>query len=156
MNLFVTMLLGGLWHGASWTFVLWGGYHGSLLAIERLLGKKNVLGKLPGWVQQGWTMLLVMFGWTLFRCESLTQVKRIIQAFRDLSGAQVAQLWQEWSALPFIMLIAAAFIALFVSNTWEQKWKLGWAQGIAIAILYVLSVATVLVNTSSPFLYFQF
>lgn len=157
INLFLTMLLGGLWHGASWTFMLWGGYHGMLLAIERLFGKKNVLKKFPGWVQQAWTMLLVMFGWMLFRCESIEQVKRILRGILfNLSGGQIVQFWQEWSALPFIMLSGAVCIALFVSNTWEQKWTLGWRQGVVIAILYLLCVAVVLVNTSSPFLYFQF
>lgn len=74
INLFVTMLLGGLWHGASWTFVLWGAFHGSPLAVERMLGKRSLFGWGPSWLQQAGTFGLICMGWLLFRCADLEQL----------------------------------------------------------------------------------
>ncbi|MEM7066930.1 MAG: MBOAT family protein [Cyanobacteria bacterium P01_B01_bin.77] len=70
-NLVLTMLLGGLWHGAGWTFVLWGGLHGLYLAINHQWRKSGI--KLPGWL--GWllTFMAVVLGWVLFRASSLTE-----------------------------------------------------------------------------------
>ena len=69
-NLITTMLLGGLWHGASWTFVAWGGYHGGLLALERALG--DSWGRVPRRLRQVTTFVLVVAGWVLFRSPSFT------------------------------------------------------------------------------------
>src|SRR5689334_8327943 len=68
-NLMLTMVLGGLWHGAAWTFVLWGAFHGAGLSIERALG-----GRLPGprWLKWFCTFHLVVLGWVLFRAQSLS------------------------------------------------------------------------------------
>ena len=71
VNLFVTMLLGGLWHGANWTFMLWGAYHGALLALERMNGKRGFGWRLPRVFQVGLTFVLVMFGWVLFRSPTM-------------------------------------------------------------------------------------
>src|SRR4051812_1726481 len=66
-NLMLTMLIGGLWHGASWTFVVWGGYHGLLLAAQRAAGPR--WSALPTQLRQAITFLLVVFGWVLFRSD---------------------------------------------------------------------------------------
>ncbi|MEN9865265.1 MAG: hypothetical protein RL748_855, partial [Pseudomonadota bacterium] len=63
LNLFLTMLLGGLWHGANWTFVLWGAWHGAWLAIERYRLERWGQSRLPHFVQIGSTLLLVLIGW---------------------------------------------------------------------------------------------
>jgi len=86
-NLSMTMVLGGLWHGASWTFVLWGAYHGLLLIGHRLIAsiKRQVL--FAGGSSQGWFIVkviiffhLVVLGWLLFRAQSLTQVGEMLRA----------------------------------------------------------------------------
>ncbi len=78
VNLFVTMLLGGLWHGANWTFVVWGAYHGTLLAVQRIIPK--------GWAHPGlrpattlMTFLLVCVGWVLFRAQTLVDAGVILR-----------------------------------------------------------------------------
>lgn len=80
-NLMLTMLLGGLWHGASWNFVIWGGLHGLYLAFERVTGikkrQKSIIGKIAGWVI---TFALVCFAWIFFRSETFTQAKDIISS----------------------------------------------------------------------------
>ena len=156
-NLFATMLLGGLWHGASWTFVLWGGYHGVLLAIERGVGKRGLFYWAPNSVQRGATFVLVVFGWILFRAVSLDQVAGMFQGLMGLNG---------WGLLPgfvlhdqilsIIILILALAGSFALPNTWEMKLSKGKVQSILLVLLLILCVMAIMINTSSPFLYFQF
>jgi len=76
--LMMTMLLGGLWHGAAWTFVLWGGYQGLFLVLERLLGKRAIYAGLPRPVQMVLTFVIVMFGWAIFRADGMAELGRVL------------------------------------------------------------------------------
>ncbi len=76
VNLTIVMLLGGLWHGANWTFIVWGAYHGLLLALERWLGKQSLYHRLPQPMRIGMTFVLVLFSWVLFRAETLGDAVR--------------------------------------------------------------------------------
>ena len=78
-NLFLTMLLGGLWHGANWTFLIWGAWHGMWLAIERLFGV-NAAPKVINPLKWAFTFLLVMLGWVIFRAENLDVAWRMYSA----------------------------------------------------------------------------
>ena len=86
-NLLTTMLLGGLWHGASWTFVAWGGWHGALLccnhALDRFWPTRHPVKRVLGWAV---TMLAVIIGWVLFRAHSFAVVRRMFAAMFTLSG----------------------------------------------------------------------
>ena len=77
-NLMVTMLLGGLWHGASWTFVFWGGYHGFLLALDRTF--QPILQKIPKICYRGITFLLVVIGWVFFRSTDFHMASFVAEA----------------------------------------------------------------------------
>ena len=66
-NLAFVMVLGGLWHGANWTFVIWGAFHGSLLAFERALGKRTVYKEFPKSFRVAITFMLVLVSWVFFR-----------------------------------------------------------------------------------------
>lgn len=155
VNLFLTMLLGGLWHGANWTFVLWGAYHGALLAVERARGKRGLLPNAPPVLQRALTFLLVNVGWVLFRSASLD---RAAQVFRGLIGANGVERANMLPGQPLPLLLLAVTLALAFGfrNTWEIRWRNHPALALALAMLWVVCVATILVNTSSPFLYFQF
>jgi D-alanyl-lipoteichoic acid acyltransferase DltB (MBOAT superfamily) len=93
-NLFLTMVLGGLWHGAAWTFVIWGAYHGALLVIHRLVEPfmKGTLSVNSRFMANTWWLIrvvfcfhLVGFGWVIFRAESMTQVFAMVQSTWNLS-----------------------------------------------------------------------
>ncbi len=99
INLFLTMLLGGLWHGAAWTFVLWGAFHGGWLAIHRLLGGRVAFGpagaptlrvpRTPLWLRRVVTFHMVAFAWILFRAGSMETFAAFIDALvtpRPLPG----------------------------------------------------------------------
>lgn len=155
-NLFVTMLLGGLWHGASWNFVLWGGYHGILLAMERMNGRRGFLWRLPRPFQVILTFGLVMFGWVLFRASSMEGVARMTKGMIGLHG------WGEVPTMAGTGILSGLGVALGLAmvfgakNSWEIRWKPGWALAAGLLVLFIVCVAVFLVNTSSPFLYFQF
>ncbi len=155
-NLFLTMLLGGLWHGANWTFVIWGGYHGTLLAIERATGKRGLV-RGPVALQRGVTFLLVLFGWVLFRCATLEQAGAMFAGLFGLHGVGLNILpWFRAFPLPAVMLGLAAVVAWGFRNTWEIPWRMGFRLAVVLAVLFSVCVAVILVNSSSPFLYFQF
>ena len=85
-NLMLTMLLGGLWHGAAWTFVLWGAYQGALLALERACGRRPLYGSLPRPARIGLTFVLVLLGWTIFRAESFAELSAMAAGLFGLGG----------------------------------------------------------------------
>lgn len=124
LNLVVTMLLGGLWHGASWTFVIWGGLHGGYLiinhgfrSIRRSLGhdlsKTNILGRGISWVM---TFLFVTMAWVVFRAESIGGAQNIFQAMMGLNGFILPESidYQFISILFFLI-----FVVCFMPSTQE-------------------------------------
>jgi len=157
LNLFITMLLGGLWHGANWTFVIWGGYHGALLAIERAAGKRSLVSSLPLPLQRAVTFVLVLIGWVLFRCSTLDQAGALFSGMLGLHGAGVS-VWPFLALAPWcgLILVLALAVTWSLPNTWEINWRPGFWLTIALAVLFLICLAVILVNSSSPFLYFQF
>ena len=156
VNLFVVMLLGGLWHGASWTFLLWGAYHGGLLALERLCGERNAFPVAPRIVQRVLVLLVVMYGWVLFRCSSFSDIvvyTKNLFGGGGLHGDISAYIQQP---LSLVAILCAAVIALFMKNTWELNLKVTWWTFLWMTALFAISLCVIMVNSSSPFLYFQF
>ena len=148
-NLTVTMFLGGLWHGAKWTFVLWGLYHGVLLASHAVLRRHPAL-RLPAWGGRVITFLAVALGWTLFRASS---VPFAIGVAGQLFGAQGLGAWTATPA-ETIVLIVAAIIAFTLPNTWEIR--VPPTREYAYAFASLLICAVLMIGSESPFLYFQF
>ena len=148
-NLFITMFLGGLWHGANWTFVVWGMYHGLLLAGYHLLRKRGVMPK-SAVLARALTFLCVVVGWVFFRAETLPKAAYILRAMAGGDGLTAPHV-----PLGYLMLIvAAAALSFFAPNTWEIKLepKARYAYALALLLAYVI----LLLEKESPFLYFQF
>jgi len=155
INLMLTMLLGGLWHGANWTFVAWGLFHGGLLALERAAGKQGWWARAPVVVQRAGTFVLVMLGWVVFRAGSMDQAWSVYAGMIGLQGWGAASGVVVWS-LPLVMLPVAVALAWCRANTWEIRHEPRWGWTLWLSVLFVVSVLTILVNSASPFLYFQF
>jgi alginate O-acetyltransferase complex protein AlgI len=157
INLLLTMLLGGLWHGANWTFLIWGGFHGAWLAIERARGGRLWGVGTPVWVQRLTTFLLVMVGWVYFRCASVGQAHDVLGGLVGAHGlaSRLPGGLGEWK-LALAALPLCLGLAWFAPNTWQLRWSAGLRSIVALLLLFVLCVAVLLVNSSSPFLYFQF
>ena len=170
-NLLITMLLGGLWHGAAWTFVAWGGLHGLGLAVERALGVSAAGGRTGGaasgpdrgsWIWDATRMLLtfhiVALGWIFFRAGTFSQ------AWQYLHGLAVWQSGELYlGATDFLRvgcLVAVLLVVeLIQTRTADQigLTKLGWiGQAASGAALVVLIVALGGWRGDVPFIYFQF
>jgi alginate O-acetyltransferase complex protein AlgI len=169
-NLLIVFLLCGLWHGAAWTFVLWGAYHGLLLVIERL-GYARLLGRFPRVLQHAYTMLAVMVGWVLFRAESIAQAQLILEKmfFLDptydvpvlqiLSGEETVVLaCATVLATPVVQTIMRSLRALPAARPWPRAvhpWSYGLGATVAAAVLLASSLK-ILTGAYSPFIYFRF
>jgi D-alanyl-lipoteichoic acid acyltransferase DltB (MBOAT superfamily) len=151
-NLMLTMVLGGLWHGAAWTFVLWGAFHGAGLAIERAWRGRI---RFPGWLRWFATFHLIVFGWVLFRAQNL-----------GLVGAFLSRLGHPGSltllTVPVALAVIVAIGLQLVPSGPVTRLQLGLdrvpaaALGLGLALLIVVVGATVSSQGVAPFIYFRF
>ncbi|MFO1350167.1 MAG: MBOAT family protein [Gammaproteobacteria bacterium] len=165
INLFLTMLLGGLWHGANWTFVLWGAWHGTVLAIERALGVRHGT-PYPRWIGMPVTLLLVIIGWVMFRAPNVTTAIGFYRGMLGLNGYGIssAVAWQV-NGIELLML-TVGWIVIYTApyiprRFWVRKSTSLWrdpalAGSIATVSLMALAVLKLVSDSFSPFLYFQF
>ncbi len=154
INLSLTMLLGGLWHGANWTFIAWGAYQGFWLVVERLSGKRALYAKAPVFAQILLTFVLALFGWVLFRAGTLSEAWTYLSAMFGADGGASGVL-----GIRRIHLLAAAAGAIVIwglPTTQElvhgakARWALPLQVCFWVALLHLHHVDHV------PFLYFQF
>jgi D-alanyl-lipoteichoic acid acyltransferase DltB (MBOAT superfamily) len=154
-NLMLTMLLGGLWHGAAWTFVIWGGIHGSALSAERWARGRFRGFHLPAFVAWLITFNVVCLAWIFFRSPDLSTAFEVIgQIFTGGPSPLVT--------LPMVFLVVATIALQAVPGDFWQRAE-AWlvarpvaAQGIAIGLIIVAADAAVGQEGVAPFIYFQF
>jgi len=164
-NLTIVFLTTGLWHGAAWTFVVWGAYHGVLLIIERATGLARSERYLPQ--RRVITFLLVVFGWVVFRAESLPAAGRMLGAMLNPTHG-----WEVPPELALLLtghrlvLLVLVLATVALPATWVTGQVISGDQpvpswvhhtvraGALVGAPYVAAVAVA--GTFSPFLYFQF
>ncbi len=162
-NLAITMLLGGLWHGAAWTFVIWGAYHGLLLIIHRSL--KPVLAKLPvprnPVLERAWFFLRVIFffhftclGWLIFRAESAGQIFSMLGSF--VSGFNLGSNMGLFSLVRLIWLLTLVQFIQFIRRDKMVIYRSGVIVKAAFYIVCFYSMIIFGVNSGKEFIYFQF
>jgi alginate O-acetyltransferase complex protein AlgI len=158
-NLMATMLLGGLWHGASWNFVVWGGIHGGMLAFERSHGRESPYQKLPKFLRVGITFLVVLLGWVFFRAPTLRRATDYLASMFGLGQAGMGAALVSGIVYQPYYLLAVAVAALVVwagTQTWD------WTQRITlrkVAICFVLAwlaLSVLMAQEYNPFIYFIF
>ena len=159
VNLMLTMLLGGLWHGASWNFVIWGGLHGLYLACERIVHER-----WPGWNRntRGGRLLrvfitfhLVCFAWIFFRAHDLAGVGRILGSLGQFNVAD----FNADRHLTLCVVLGGLLWAQFLGNDGEIKRRISESQGplfIGTLTAAMLAMIWFTPNASVPFIYFQF
>jgi alginate O-acetyltransferase complex protein AlgI len=154
-NVMITMLLGGLWHGASWTFMLWGGIHGAGLSAERWLRERHGGVRIPAWVAWLVTFNVVCVAWVFFRAPDLATAFDVLGGL-GLSGPS------PLVTLPMVLLVVASVaIQVLPPGWWRQAeaWLVARpvaVQGLAVGALIVASDAAVGQQGVAPFIYFQF
>lgn len=151
LNLMITMLLGGLWHGASWTFLCWGAYHGLLLLIYHQY--KDFWDRQSRIVQAFSTFILVTFGWVFFRAYTFEVASLWFRSLFFMNGLFSSTTWVN----PYLLLVVAtaAIISSKLKNTSEIEWE-GFSIRRCALLGAVGALCILLMNYSSKFLYFQF
>ena len=167
-NVFVVWFLSGLWHGASWNFVLWGVYFGVILALEKLFLKKW-LERLPMVLQHLYAIVLVVISFVIFRLESMAEIGKFLSGMFGLYLAEPIEstgisigMYQVRNYM--VILVAAVFLALRIPRMIWEKIKVNpWCECIVAMVtpvwylLLVLVVTAFLIQSSvHPFLYFRF
>jgi alginate O-acetyltransferase complex protein AlgI len=166
INLFVTFLASGLWHGANWTFIAWGALHGAAIAIEgRVIGEsqKKSLGRAARVLRWSCMAIVVTVGWALFRARSIGEFLAAGRRLPDLMelGTQWAAVGEFARGLDDVWLLLGCVAAVLVHDVGiERGWRpldrvprpIRWVGYIALA-LFILSVGR---EALSDFIYFQF
>ncbi len=159
-NLLIIWVLTGFWHGASWNFVFWGLYFGVILVLEKFVYGK-LLNKLPSFVRQAYTFVLVVFGWVLFEMDTLGDAGRYLKAM--FGGAGFADSRTIYLLSSYFLLF---LICIFASGSWGKKIynrvANRWPKGtqvilpVSVVLLMVVCTAYLVDATYNPFLYFRF
>ena len=158
--LMLTMLLGGLWHGAAWTFVIWGGLHGLYLAAERGL-RKRFKGYLPGPLAMLGlallTYLLINVTWVFFRAHSFTRAGQILAGMVGLNGA-AAPLLPSYSLIKVPILIGALLIIHWRMRSSTLEAVVARSPALVVSAAWALMAFFVVIaqGTGNAFIYFQF
>jgi alginate O-acetyltransferase complex protein AlgI len=159
VNLMLVMLLGGLWHGASWNFVIWGAIHGAMLAFERARGKDRGYPGLPQPLQVACTFGVVCLAWVFFRADTLPQAMHYLASLFGWSGAGAASdalaavIYTPYHATAFVL---AAIVIWGLPTTWEFTARLSWPRSASAVLALVAAVTMMWTQSTNPFLYFQF
>jgi len=159
INLAMVMLLGGLWHGANWTFVVWGAYHGTLLAFERWRGKTSIYDRFPRPVRVAITFVLVLFSWVLFRSDNFTDAFQYFSTMFGQNPASSSSTLLSAEIYTQGTLITMALCGVLIvrpvqAYDWAQR--ITWPKLIFLVVLFCVSLMTMFVQSFNPFLYFQF
>lgn len=161
-NLCIVWFLTGLWHGADWNFILWGLYYGLILIIEKFL-LKDILERMPGFIQHIYTMVLVMIGWTFFGIESIQKSLEYIKVMFFLNGNKIIDstfiYYLHTNLILLIILILCS--TPIVNKVFKKIIQNGRMEGVTLAVtvqfvLLFLSIAYLVNETYNPFLYFRF
>lgn len=166
LNTFLTFFVSGLWHGAAWTFVLWGCIHGLFVALEKLFPK--LLSAIPRWLRIACTFILVNALWVLFRAESFQQAAMVYSgmlSFTNLDLSQIAALVLDNSfdfptavdiAYLFSLLAVLLFVVFRCKNS-RQRLETFSCNGKTLAFTVFLFCFSVLhLSRESIFIYFNF
>jgi alginate O-acetyltransferase complex protein AlgI len=169
-NLMIVFLLCGLWHGAAWTFVLWGAYYGLLLVIERL-GFEQLLRKAPALLQHAYALLAIAVGWVLFRSNTMDQAAGMLGRMfflvrpvdvpldSAIDGRQLAALIAAIVlSTPVVATLLRRLMSMPAPSPWpRQVSTIHYAVGVVVSVTVLgASAVKVLTGSYSPFIYFRF
>jgi alginate O-acetyltransferase complex protein AlgI len=169
LNLVTVFFLCGLWHGASWTFVVWGLYHGAFLVIERA-GLAAVLSRLPRALGHVYAWLVVIVGWIFFRADSLSGAAGVLRAMAGFSPALPTAYGVAWYLSPEVALAMAAgvigsapvwpAIGAWLARPSPDGPRFGPVPsaltGAALAAVFAGCAMLIAAHTYNPFIYFRF
>jgi alginate O-acetyltransferase complex protein AlgI len=167
-NLVTVFFLCGLWHGASWNFVVWGLFHGTFLVLERL-GLADFVKRRRKPLQHAYVLLVVMIGWVFFRADSLGEALAFLKAMAGLNHAAVPiPFTVRWFLTPELLLalLAGALGSAPLGRALSQArgkgsilgsgWALDLLVTAGLVIVLAASAMQVAAGSYNPFIYFRF
>lgn len=161
INLFVVWFLTGLWHGANFTFIIWGLMYFVLLVIEKFTGLHKKTGKKIIVFKWLYTILFVVLGWVLFRSESIGDAIYYLGSMFGLAGNEFLDgTFTAWFTQNMILLTVGIILCTPLFRMLDRKFEnsnvAGYIKAIGIICLFVLSVASLVSSAYNPFIYFNF
>lgn len=171
-NLMITMLLGGLWHGAGWTYVVWGGLHGMYLVINHFWRKASF--RLPNILAWGLTFTSVVIAWVFFRADSISQALSLLQTMGGLKGIVLPQALSKFyisekfgiqfgylrflagGSIQVAVLTMLVIFVTFCKNPHQILSEFRPSNNWAFALAVIIVIALLNLNNATVFLYFQF
>ncbi len=164
-NIAVVWFLTGMWHGASWNFILWGVYYGILLMLEKYVWGKT-LAKFPKWIQHAYAFLIVVFGFVIFAITDFGELGRYIALLFSFATNTLADTRFLWYLGNYGVVLVAACVLMCPVYPWlcrkastlsrGKGCVLSVFAGIGMLLLFILSTAYMVSDTYNPFLYFRF
>jgi len=161
-NIFVVWMVTGLWHGASWNFVVWGLYFGLIIYLEKVkLGK--ILQKLSPKIQLLYCLLIVVLGWVMFDLQGISQIASfysrllVFGSSGFIDGNALYILKTSWKLFVLAIIGASPFVLGLINNVKSRFGRGGYAfLSVCYLLIVLLSVASLVGDSYSPFLYFKF
>lgn len=162
LNLFITMLLGGLWHGANWTFVFWGALHGGALCVDKLIPKRNERKTIFRILSALGTFLFVSFAWIFFRSENFLNAWLILKGIFTLQDGIIQPFF--WTFVAIAVVSIGTIVAIchakkcnkYEVNGFYSLFNLNSVLGLTILFIAVGLILGLAFTGEHPFVYFQF
>lgn len=152
-NTMITFVLGGVWHGAGWTFILWGLLHGMAQGVQRIWSEK-VRWKLPKWLAWSINFGFINVTWVFFRAENVGQAMHLLKGMAGLNGWGLSAIRSQIT--PILLIIVFLVIILGVSNSSERLAQFRPSNRKALMMGVMLVVSLLYLNRITTFLYFNF
>ena len=162
LNLFLTMLLGGLWHGANWTFVFWGALHGGALCIDKLIPKKKERKAIFRVLSALVTFVFVSSTWIFFRADSFATASQVIKGIVTFQDGIVQPFF--WSFIAIAVVCIGTIVAIirakkhneYEVNGFYPQFKLNTILGLTLLFIACGLIVGLAFTGEHPFVYFQF
>ena len=157
-NILIVWLLTGLWHGASWNFILWGGYYGILLLLEKFL-LFDIMKKIPNFVKYFITLFFVIVSWVIFRVTDLNLLMLILKNMFVYRKSDLLNFILKNTNLIidfYFGIVAIIFCFPIKRKTNSDTMLLKYIKNFIYIILYIIDISFLISNTYNPFIYFRF
>ncbi len=164
-NLLIVFLLCGLWHGAGWTFIVWGAWHGFWLIVERVrrgtrpMGRIRLVGPVTLHASRFTTFVLVTIGWVIFRAATFSEAGRMLTIMlwpRAAQGGSTLLSAVIYTRGHLILMALCALLVFQPVQGFDWTRRLSWPKVLMLVVLFALSVMTMFAQSFRSFLYFQF
>jgi alginate O-acetyltransferase complex protein AlgI len=165
-NLWIVFLLTGIWHGASWNFVIWGALHGAFLTIERLLARSPLAAlPVPALLRHAYALAVVMLAWVFFRADTLGEATAFLRALAGLGAQDEHSIDLNGHESALLVLAIALALGLFpwlrerlapLRTASARIGVDGWLRAATLGVVLVACLMSLAVGQYNPFIYFRF